>query len=235
MTGKPRPDFAGAWHHVMNRGGRHAPIFEDDDCSDGVEDFMRNIHCVRHGPMVGSARHRDRVARRGHSDSQSFRVRALAADSRSARRYRARRLRDHWSELERPARACPRTRGESSQALRRLGAAALHISDVLRSRSASGPVAEPGGQGARPPSGELLASDRGVIGTPGGLARLGDDECQVVSPDTDPRHTPFSCRRVVVRGLVRCPRISDPRSHKKDGVLPARLGRCPVTRTSPKC
>ena len=85
MTGKPRPDFAGAWHHVMNRGGRHAPIFEDDDCSDGVEDFMRNIHCVRHGPMVGSARHRDRVARRGHGDSQSFRVRALAANP--ARRF----------------------------------------------------------------------------------------------------------------------------------------------------
>ena len=30
MARKPRIDYPGAWHHVMHRGARHAPIFEDD-------------------------------------------------------------------------------------------------------------------------------------------------------------------------------------------------------------
>ncbi|MDD5309506.1 MAG: transposase [Deltaproteobacteria bacterium] len=33
MARKPRIDFPGAWHHVMHRGARRAPIFRDDgDC-----------------------------------------------------------------------------------------------------------------------------------------------------------------------------------------------------------
>ncbi|MCK9461160.1 MAG: transposase [Proteobacteria bacterium] len=33
MARKPRLDFPGAWHHVMHRGARRAPIFRDDgDC-----------------------------------------------------------------------------------------------------------------------------------------------------------------------------------------------------------
>ena len=31
MMRSPRPDYAGAWHHVMNRDGRHAPIFDEAD------------------------------------------------------------------------------------------------------------------------------------------------------------------------------------------------------------
>ncbi|MDD5309507.1 MAG: hypothetical protein PHU25_19495 [Deltaproteobacteria bacterium] len=30
MAHKPRIDFPGAWHHVMHRGARRAPIFRDD-------------------------------------------------------------------------------------------------------------------------------------------------------------------------------------------------------------
>jgi hypothetical protein len=31
MARKPRIDFPGAWHHVMHRGARRAPIFTSDD------------------------------------------------------------------------------------------------------------------------------------------------------------------------------------------------------------
>ena len=31
MGRKPRIDFPGAWHHVMHRGARRAPIFRADD------------------------------------------------------------------------------------------------------------------------------------------------------------------------------------------------------------
>ena len=52
MMRRPRPGFAGAWHHVMNRGGRHAPIFEEDhDClvfldlmAETVDQFGPAVH-----------------------------------------------------------------------------------------------------------------------------------------------------------------------------------------------
>lgn len=33
MARGPRLDYAGAWHHVMNRGARRAPIFGNDECA----------------------------------------------------------------------------------------------------------------------------------------------------------------------------------------------------------
>ena len=31
MARKPRIDYQGAWHHVMHRGARRAPVFNSDD------------------------------------------------------------------------------------------------------------------------------------------------------------------------------------------------------------
>jgi REP element-mobilizing transposase RayT len=52
MPRKPRIDFPGAWHHVMHRGARRAPIFRaDDDClrflgvvEDAVGRFGIDVH-----------------------------------------------------------------------------------------------------------------------------------------------------------------------------------------------
>jgi REP element-mobilizing transposase RayT len=52
MPRKPRVDFPGAWHHVMHRGARRAPIFRaDDDClrflgvvEDAVDRFGVEVH-----------------------------------------------------------------------------------------------------------------------------------------------------------------------------------------------
>ena len=52
MPRKPRIDFPGAWHHVMHRGARRAPIFrDDDDClrflgvvEDAVQRFGVEVH-----------------------------------------------------------------------------------------------------------------------------------------------------------------------------------------------
>jgi putative transposase len=52
MPRKPRIDFPGAWHHVMHRGARRAPIFRsDDDClrflgvvEDAADRFGIEVH-----------------------------------------------------------------------------------------------------------------------------------------------------------------------------------------------
>jgi REP element-mobilizing transposase RayT len=52
MARKPRIDFPGAWHHVMHRGARRAPIFRrDEEClrfllevEKAVERFGIEIH-----------------------------------------------------------------------------------------------------------------------------------------------------------------------------------------------
>ena len=53
MTGKPRPDCAGAWLHATDRGGGCAPILEeeDDDClvfldlmAETVDQFGLEVH-----------------------------------------------------------------------------------------------------------------------------------------------------------------------------------------------
>ena len=69
MPRKPRIDFPGAWHHVMHRGARRAPIFRgDDDClrflsavDDAVARFGIEIHAYSLMPnhyhlLVRSAR-----------------------------------------------------------------------------------------------------------------------------------------------------------------------------------
>jgi putative transposase len=52
MPRKPRVDFEGAWHHVMHRGARRAPIFKEDaDCflfleclGKVVDEFEAEVH-----------------------------------------------------------------------------------------------------------------------------------------------------------------------------------------------
>ena len=43
MSRKPRTDFPGAWHHVMHRGARRAPIFKNDSHCLLFLDLMENI------------------------------------------------------------------------------------------------------------------------------------------------------------------------------------------------
>jgi len=69
MPRKPRIDFPGAWHHVMHRGARRAPVFrDDDDCvrflgtvEDAVHRFGVEVHAYSLMPnhyhlLVRSAR-----------------------------------------------------------------------------------------------------------------------------------------------------------------------------------
>ena len=52
MGRKPREDFPGAWHHVMHRGARRAPVFlEDEHCllflsllENTIEQYEVEIH-----------------------------------------------------------------------------------------------------------------------------------------------------------------------------------------------
>lgn len=51
MARQPRVDYPGAWHHVMNRGGRHEPIFADDDDCRQMLDTLGEV-APKHGLEV---------------------------------------------------------------------------------------------------------------------------------------------------------------------------------------